>query len=110
MKSWVFAALVGAGVVVVSLSGAGAAERKIKVSNGSLQIIKEIYAAPADTGDYRENLLSAAVRLQPNGTATVAFDDGGVCTFDLQAVTGDDDMFTARTVDVCTSGEVKFPQ
>lgn len=110
MKSWVFAVLVGAGVAVVSLSGACAGERKVKVTNSSQQIVTEIYAAPADTGDYKENVLGSAVRIQSGGTATVTFDDAGACAFDFQAITGDDDMLVALNVDVCAVPEFTLSQ
>jgi hypothetical protein len=109
MNSWVFAGLVSAGVVVVSLSGACAGERKITVANASSQTIVELYASPPELGDYGVNLLGVA-KIRSGQTTTVRFDDTGACAFDFQAVTGDDDMFTARNVDVCKSPEVTLPQ
>jgi hypothetical protein len=110
MKSWVFAALIGAGIVVVSLSGACAAERKIKVTNASSSIITELYFSPPEVGDYQANILGGVTTIQGGSSVTVSFEDGGACAFDFQAVTGDDDMFTARNVDVCATPEVKLPQ
>jgi hypothetical protein len=110
MKSWVFAALIGAGIVIVSLSGACAGERKIKVTNASSSIIVELYVSPPDVGDYQANILGGVTKIQPGASASLAFEDGGACAFDFQAVTGDEDMFTARNVDVCASPDVKLPQ
>jgi hypothetical protein len=110
MKSWVFAALICAGVVIVSLSGACAGERKIKVTNGSSSIINELYASPPDLGDYQANILGGVTKIQPGASVTVSFEDGGGCAFDFQGVTGDEDMFTARNVDVCAAPEFKLPQ
>jgi hypothetical protein len=110
MKSWVFAALIGAGIVVVSFSGARAGDRKITVSNGSSSIITELYVSPPDIGDYQANILGGATKIQPGASVTVAFEDGGACAFDFQAVTGDEDMFTARNVDVCANPAFKLPQ
>ncbi|BCJ90491.1 hypothetical protein IZ6_12260 [Terrihabitans soli] len=110
MKSWVFTALVCAGIVIVSLSGACAGERKIKVTNGSSSIIVELYASPPELGDYQANILGGATKIAPGASASVTFEDGGACAFDFQAVTGDEDMFTARNVDICASPDVKLPQ
>jgi hypothetical protein len=110
MKSWVFTVLVGAGVFVVSLSGACAGERKIKVTNASSSIINELYVSPPDIGDYQANILGGAMKIQPGASVTVNFEDGGACAFDFQGVTGDEDMFTARNVDVCAAPEFKLPQ
>jgi hypothetical protein len=110
MKSWVFAVLVSAGIVIVSLSGACAGERKVKVTNTSHSIIIELYVSPPEIGDYHANILGSATKIQPGASATVAFEDNGACAFDFQAVTGDEDMFTARNVDVCATPEFKLPQ
>lgn len=110
MKSWVFAGLIGTGIIIVSLSGACAAERKVKVTNASSSIITELYVSPPDIGDYQANLLGGVSKIQSGASFTVTFDDGGACAFDFQAVTGDDDMFTARNVDVCAAPEFKLPQ
>ena len=110
MKSWVFAALIGAGIVVVSFSGACAGERKIKVTNGSSSIIVELYVSPPEVGDYQANILGSATKIQPGASVTVALEDGRACAFDFQALTGDEDMFTARNVDVCAAPEFKLPQ
>lgn len=110
MKSWVFAVLVGAGIFAVSLSGACAGERKIKVTNGSASIINELYASPPDLGDYQANILGGVTKIQPGASVSVSFEDGGACAFDFQAVTGDEDMFTARNINVCTAPEFKLPQ
>lgn len=110
MRSWVFTALFGVALAVVSFSGAFAAERTVKISNGSSSVITELYVSPPDLGDYGENILGSALRVQPGGNAKVTFEDGGACIFDFQAVTGDEDMFTGRNIDVCASGEFKLPQ
>lgn len=110
MKSWVFAVLIGAGISIVSLSGACAGERNIKVTNGSSSIIVELYASPPDLGDYQANILGGVTKIQPGASVTVSFEDNGACAFDFQAVTGDEDMFTARSVDVCAAPEFKLPQ
>jgi len=109
MRSWVFAGLVGAGSVVVALSGICAAERQIKVINTSSSIITELYVSKPDIDDYGTNLLAGA-RIQSGASSTVTFGDGDACVFDFQAVTGDEDMFTARGVDVCAAPDLKLPQ
>lgn len=109
MKSLVSAAAAGA-MALVCLSGAFAAERTVKIGNGSSSVIIEVYVSPPDLGDYGENLLGSATRIQPGGSARVSFEDGGACRFDFQAVTGDEDMFTGRNIDVCAAGEFKLPQ
>jgi hypothetical protein len=110
MKSWVVTALLGAALAAVSFSGVSAAERTVKVGNGSSSVIVELYVSPPDLGDYGENILGSALRIQPGGSTRVTFEDGGACAFDFQAVTGDEDMFTARNVDVCANAEFKLPQ
>jgi hypothetical protein len=110
MRSWVFTAFLGAALAGVSFSGAFAAERTVKVGNGSSSVIVELYVSPPDLGDYGENVLGSALRIQPGGSAKVTFEDGGACAFDFQAVTGDEDMFTGRNIDVCATGEFKLPQ
>lgn len=109
MNPWVFAGLVGTGICIVSISGACAGERQIQVSNTSTQTITELYASPPDLGDYGVNLLGTA-KIRSGQSTPVSFEDGGACAFDFQAVTGDDDMFTARNVDVCAASEVTLPQ
>ncbi len=105
MKSWAFAVLVGAGVAVVSLSGACASERQVTVSNTSAQVVVDVFAAPTDSGDYRDNLLGSANRIQAGGSAQVTVDTATTCVFDFQAFTGDDDMLMALKVDVCAGAE-----
>ena len=72
MKSWVFAALVSAGIVIVSLSGACATERKVKVTNGSSSIITELYVSPPEIGDYQANLLGGVSKIQPGASFTLS--------------------------------------
>ncbi len=110
MKSWLVAVLASAGMTVAPASGALSAERTVKVSNGSPSVITELYVSPSDLGDYGENVLGSALRIQPGGSTRVTFEDGGACVFDFQAVTGDEDMFTGRNIDVCASPEFKLPQ
>ena len=110
MKSWLVAVLAGAGVAFVSVSGVLSAERTVKIANGSSSVIVEVYVSPPDLGDYGENILGSALRIQPGGSTKVTFEDGGACVFDFQAVTGDEDMFTGRNIDVCAAGEFKLPQ
>jgi len=110
MKSLISAAVAAAAMAFVCLSGALAAERTVKVGNGSSSVITELYVSPPDLGDYGENVLGSAIRIQPGGSARVTFEDGGACVFDFQAVTGDEDMFTGRNIDVCAAGEFKLPQ
>ena len=110
MKSWLVAVLAGAGVTFVSVTGVFSAERTVKIANGSSSVIVEVYVSPPDLGDYGENVLGSALRIQPGGSTKVTFEDGGACVFDFQAVTGDEDMFTGRSIDVCASPEFKLPQ
>ena len=110
MKSWLVAVLAGAGVTFVSVSGVLSAERTVKIANGSPSVIVEVYVSPPDLGDYGENILGSALRIQPGGSTKVTFEDGGACVFDFQAVTGDEDMFTGRNIDICANAEFKLPQ
>ena len=109
MRSWMFAGLVGAGIVIVGLSGACAAERQVRVTNDSSSVISELYVSKPEVDDYGVNLLTAS-KIQSGTASTITIEDGGACVFDFQAVTGDEDMFTARNVDVCATPELKLPQ
>ncbi len=109
MRSWVFAGLVGVGVAVVAISGACAADRQITIVNGSASIIVELYVSKPEIDDFGADLLNHA-KIQSGSSSRVTFEDGGACVFDFQAVTGDEDMFTARNVDVCAIPELKLPQ
>ncbi|MBS0211692.1 MAG: hypothetical protein JSR26_00745 [Proteobacteria bacterium] len=86
---------------VVSSSPAHAADRHVKVVNGTHYTIVRFFASSADSESWEEDILGDNV-LKPGQSARINIDDGsGACIFDFKAVFSDGDSLVRRGVNVC---------
>ncbi len=95
-------------LVVSTVSGAASTDgknRKVMVENLSSQTLRELYASPASSKTWEEDLLGQ--RTLAAGEKISANIDNGTneCQYDLKAVLANGKAFEHRNVNVCASSK-----
>ncbi|MBS0194768.1 MAG: hypothetical protein JSR34_11025 [Proteobacteria bacterium] len=101
IRSALATTLIGLVFGIASSSPAQAADRHVKVVNGTHYTIVRFFASSADSDSWEEDILGDNV-LKPGMSARINIDDGsGACVFDFKAVFSDGDSLVRRGVNVC---------
>jgi hypothetical protein len=107
VKTAIACASIGA---MLSLMPASAADRRVKIVNGTSVAMTEFYASNAGTDEWEEDILGEDV-LGPGESVMVDIDDGsGYCRFDFKGVFDDGTDAVKRKVDVCTVATFTFTE
>lgn len=92
-------ALLGATATVPS--DAARLDRRIRLINGSSEVIQEFHASNTGRSRWEEDILGRRV-LQPGASVVINLDDGsGFCKFDFKTVMESGRVMVKRNIDIC---------
>lgn len=103
VKIWGCAAIAGSLLCALQTATgppATAFDRRIELVNGTRMAIVEIYAAPAGTERWGQDLLGDDV-LAPGGTVLLGLPEGSGCWRDLRTVLDDGTSLMRRSINIC---------
>ena len=103
LKIWSCAAIAGSLLCALQTATgppATAFDRRIELANGMRMAIVEVYAAPAGTERWGQDLLGDDV-LPPGGTVLLSLPEGNSCWRDLRSVFDDGTSLTRRSINIC---------
>lgn len=96
------------GVLAMSVVGAQALDRRVKIINSSSYDIYEFYASNTGSNSWEEDILGKNI-LPAGNSVNINIDDGtGYCKYDFKAVFEDGDEVVSADNNVCELAQFTF--